>query len=67
MTEQEAINQDGEETIKEFEDMFGEPQSAKEVFTTLGVSILMTGILAILIVSVVSCVQYVWKLIERVI
>ena len=67
MTEQEVINQDGEETIEDFEQYFGEPLTAKESFATLGISILMTGILGILIVSVVSGVQFLWRLIEKVV
>jgi hypothetical protein len=67
MTEQEAINQDGEETIEEFELYFGKPSTGKEIIATLGVSLFMTGLLAVLIVGVVNCVQIAWRVIERVI
>jgi len=67
MTEQEAINQDGEETIEEFELYFGKPSTLKEILATLGVSLFMTGLLAVLIVGTVNCVQFIWRVIERVI
>lgn len=67
MTEQEAINQDGEEVMDEFEAYFGNPQTTKEVFATLGVSVLMTGLLAVMLVGVANCVQYIWRVIERVV
>ena len=65
--EQEAINQDGEETIEEFEIYFGKPSTTKEILATLGVSLFMTGILAVLLVGTVTCVQIAWRVIERVI
>jgi hypothetical protein len=67
ISEQEAINQDGEETIEEFELYFGKPSTGKEILATLGVSLFMTGLLAVLIVGVVNCVQIAWRVIERVI
>ena len=63
ISEQEAINQDGEE----FELYFGKPLTGKEIIATIGVSLFMTGLLAVLIVGVVNCVQFVWRVIERVI
>lgn len=65
ISEQEAINQDGEEIVDEFDSYFGDPQTTKEVFATLGVSVLMTGLLAVLLVGVVNIVQYIWRVIER--
>lgn len=67
ISEQEAINQDREEIVDEFDSYFGNPQTTKEVFATLGVSLLMTGLLAVLLVGVVNCVKLIWRVIERVV
>lgn len=67
MTEQEAINKDGEEIVDEFDSYFGDPQTTKEVFATLGVSLLMTGLLAVLIVGAVNCLKLIWRAIESVV